>query len=73
MNKEDPIEMKPKRSLRGHPKHSKKSKNTLIRLKLREICIVKVGQFLKKMHEANIDQTWFFSKWAYLFKFETHS
>ena len=47
MNMEDPIEMKPKRSLRGHPNISKKFKNTLIRLKLREICIVKVGQFWK--------------------------
>ena len=60
MNMEDPTEMKQKGLFRGHPKLSKKSNNTLIGLKLREICIVKVGQFLKKIHEANIDQTWIF-------------
>ena len=48
MNMVDPIEMKPKRLFIGHPKLSKKSKNTLIGLKLREICIVQVGQFFKK-------------------------
>ena len=57
---EDPMKMKPKGLFIGHPKLYKKSKNTLIGLNLREICIVKVGQFLKKMHEANIDQTWIF-------------
>ena len=35
MNMEDPIEVKPKGLFRGHIKLSKKSKNTLIRLKLR--------------------------------------
>ena len=33
MNMENLIEMKPKGLFRGHPKLSKKSKNTLIRLK----------------------------------------
>ena len=42
---EDPFEMKPKRLFRGHPKISKKYKNTLLGSKLKEICIVKVGHF----------------------------
>ena len=60
MNMEDPIKLKPKRFLRGHPKLSKKSKNTLIRLKLREICIVKVGQFLKKCMKQILTKLGFF-------------
>ena len=47
MNMEDPIEMKPKGLFRGHPKLSKKSKNTLVGLKVREICMAKVDQFLE--------------------------
>ena len=47
MNMEDPIEMKPKQLFIGHPKISKKSKNTLLGLKMREICIAKVDQFLE--------------------------
>ena len=42
MNMEYPIEMKPKGLFRGHPKLSNKSKNTLIGLKFREMCIAKV-------------------------------
>ena len=45
MNMEEPIEMKQKRLFRGHLKISKKSKNTLLGLKLREIKIAQVGQF----------------------------
>ena len=47
MNTEDPIEMKPKGLFREHPKLSKKSKNTLLGLKMTEICIAKVDQFLE--------------------------
>ena len=47
MNMEDPIEMKPKRLLKGHPNISKNSNNTLLGLKMREICIAKVDQFLE--------------------------
>ena len=47
INMEDSIEMIQKGFLRGHPKISKKSKNTLIGSKLRKICIVKVGHFWK--------------------------
>ena len=45
MKMEDPIEMKPKGLFRGHPKLSKKSKNTILGLKMRERCIAKVDQF----------------------------
>ena len=44
---EDPIEMRPKGLLRGHIKLSKKSKNTLLESKLKEICLVKVDHFCK--------------------------
>ena len=44
---EDPIEMKPQWFLRGHPKLCKKSNNTLLGLKMREMCIAKVDQFLE--------------------------
>ena len=57
MNMEDPIEMKPKGLFRGHPKLSKKSKNTLLGSKLRELCIVKVGNFwkiVKSQHWSNL-------------------
>ena len=47
--------MKPKGLFRGHPKLSKNSKNTLIRLKFIEICIAKVDQFLK-MHKSQYEQ-----------------
>ena len=47
MNMEDSIEMRPKGLLRGHPKLSKKSKNTSLGLKLEEICLVKVDLFCK--------------------------
>ena len=42
---EDPIEMRPKELLKGHPKISKKSKNTSLGLKLEEVCLVKVDHF----------------------------
>ena len=45
INMGDPIEMKPKGLFRGHPKISKKSKNTSLGLKLEEICLVKVNHF----------------------------
>ena len=44
---EDSIEMRPKGLLRVHLKLSKKSKNTLLGSKLKEICIVKVSHFWK--------------------------
>ena len=47
MNMEDPIEMIPKGLFRGHPKLSKKSRNTSLGLKLEEICLVKVDHFWK--------------------------
>ena len=47
MNMEDPIEMIPKGLLRGHPKISKKSKNTYLGLKLEEIFFVKVDHICK--------------------------
>ena len=68
---QDPIEMRPKGLFRGHPKLSKKSKNTLLGLKLREMCIAKDDKILEKGHEANIELTWIFSKCAHLFMFET--
>ena len=60
MNMEDPIEMKLKRLLRGHPKISKKSKNTLIGLKLRDICISKVDLFLEKCMKPILTKLGFF-------------
>ena len=47
MNMEYSIEIKQKWLFRGHPKLSKKSKNTLLGLKMREIYIAKVDQFLE--------------------------
>ena len=47
MNMEDPIEIKTKVLFIGHTKLSKKSKNTLLGSKLRELCIVKVDNFWK--------------------------
>ena len=47
MNMEDQIKMKPNLYLRGHPKLSKKSKNTSLGLKLEEMCLVKVYLFCK--------------------------
>ena len=47
MEMEDSIEMRPKGLLRGHPKISKKSKNTSLGLKLEDICLVKVDLFCK--------------------------
>ena len=52
MNMEDPIEMKPKGLFRGHPNLSKNSKNTLIGLKLRKICIAKVDQFYENAQKS---------------------
>ena len=49
---EDPTEMKPKRLFRGHPKLSKKSKNTLLGLKLRKICMAKVDQFYENAQKS---------------------
>ena len=56
MNMEDPIEMKPKVLFIRHPKLSKKSNNTLLGSKLREICIAKVDQFLKKCTKVNVSK-----------------
>ena len=47
INMEDPIEMKPKVLLRGHPKLSKKSMNTSLGSKLRGLCIGQVDLFYK--------------------------
>ena len=47
MNMEDSIEMRQKELLRGHPKIFEKSKNILLGSRLRELCIVKVGNFWK--------------------------
>ena len=47
MNMEDSIEMKQKRLLTGHPKLSKKSNNTSVGSKLRELCIGQVDFFCK--------------------------
>ena len=47
MNMEDSIDMIPKGFLRGHPKLSKKSKNTSLGSKLRELCIGQVDHFCK--------------------------
>ena len=60
MNMEDPIEMKPKRLFMGHPKLSKKSKNTLLGSKLRKICIVKVGHFWKFAQSQQCPKLHFF-------------
>ena len=46
-NMEDSIDMELKGLFRGHPKLSKKSKNTSIGLKLEEICLIKVDNFCK--------------------------
>ena len=47
MNMEDLIDMRPKVLFRVHPKLSKKSKNTSLGSKLRELCIVQVDHFCK--------------------------
>ena len=47
MNMEDSIEMIPKGLFRGHPKLSKKSKNTSLGSNLRELCIGQVDHFCK--------------------------
>ena len=47
MNMEDSIEMIPKGLLRGHIKLSKKSKNTSLGSKLKELCIGQVDLFCK--------------------------
>ena len=60
MNMEDPIEMKLKGLFRGHPKLSKKSKNTSLGLKFREICIVKVDQFLEMCMKSTLIKMSFF-------------
>ena len=57
MSMEDPIEMKPKGLIRGNPNIYKKFKNPLLGSKLREICIVKVGNFwkiVKSQHWSNL-------------------
>ena len=72
MNMENPIEMKPKGLFRGHPKLSKKSKNTTIRLKLRDIFIAKVDQFLKKMHKSQCEQFGFFELMGVSFGSQTY-
>ena len=61
MNMEDPIDMKPKWLFRGYPKISKKSKNTLIGLKMRNIYIAKVDQFLGKCMKPILIKFEFFS------------
>ena len=61
MNMEDPIEMKPKVFFRGHPKLSKKSKNTLLGSKLRETCIFKVGHFWKFAQSQQCPKMYFSS------------
>ena len=56
MNMEESIEMRPKGLLIGHPKISIKSKNTPLGSKLRELCIVKFGNFwkiVKSQHWSN--------------------
>ena len=73
MNMEDPIEMKPKRLFRGHPKLSKKSKNTLLGLKMREICLAKVDQFWEICMKQIMTKLELFSKWAHVFMLETCS
>ena len=40
MNMEDSIELRLKGLFRGHPKIYKKSKNTLLGLKLRDVCVI---------------------------------
>ena len=60
MNMEDSIEMIPKWLLRVHLKLSKKSNNTFKESKLRELCIVKVGQFLKKCMKQILIKLGFF-------------
>ena len=47
MNMEDSIDMRPKFLLGGHLKISKKSKNTCLGSKLKELCIGKVYPFCK--------------------------
>ena len=68
---EDPVEMKQNGFFRGHPKLSKKSKNTLLRLKMREICIAKVDQFLENCMKPILTKLDFFSKLAHAFMLET--
>ena len=60
MNMEDPIEMKLKVLFRGHPQRSKKSNSTLLGLKMREICIAKVDQFLEMCMKSTLIKMTFF-------------
>ena len=62
MNMEDPIEMKQKGLFIGHPKLSKKSKNTLLGLKVGEMCIAKVDQFLEMCMKSTLIKMTFFQR-----------
>ena len=62
MNMEDPIERKQKGLFWGHPNLSKKSKNTLLGSKLRELCIVKVGNFWKIVKSQHWSNLYFFQR-----------
>ena len=73
MNMKYPIEMKLKGLFRGKPKISKKSKNTLLGSKMREICIAKVDQILEICMKSTLIKLDFFSKWAHVFLFKTCS
>ena len=67
MKMEDSIDMRPKGLLREHTKISKKSKNTSLGPKLRELCIGHVDPFCKIAKSQLRPKLLFFAKWAQLF------
>ena len=67
MNMEDSIGIIPKGLFIGHPKLSKKSKNTSLGSKLRELCIGQVDHFLQNCQKSNVLKFALFAKWAQRF------
>ena len=57
MSMEHPIEMKPKKFLRGRPKLSKKIQEHPHKVKIERDMHGQSWTIFEKIHEANIDQT----------------
>ena len=66
---EDSIAMRPKGLLIGHLDISKKSNNTSLGSKLKDLCIGEVDPFCKIANSQKWPKTAIFVKWAQLFVF----
>ena len=64
-------EMRPKGLIRGHPKVSKKSRNTSKISKLKKLCIVEVGHFSKIAKSQLSSKLQFLTKWAHFFPLDS--